>query len=193
MAAVVLLGYLASCGHTTHLTTVWKDQGSTTLHFDKVLALAVTTDEGLRRAFEDAFVLYVPEASASYNFIPDEELKDIKKVKRRVKRAGYDGVVQFRVVNVEKEIRYVPGTFVWGPRPYYRPWGYWGDYWYDHYHPGYYLENQIATVEINVYSVRKHKLVWSSRTRTFNPRSIRHLVDDVVKAAANELTIQGFI
>jgi hypothetical protein len=35
-------------------------------------------------------------------------------------------------------------------------------------------------VESNVYSVPDEKLIWASRTKTYNPDSVRELVSDIV-------------
>jgi hypothetical protein len=42
----------------------------------------------------------------------------------------------------------------------------------------------VVTVEANVYSVADGKLIWASHTKTYNPESVKNLVNDIVDQTA---------
>ena len=66
-------------------------------------------------------------------------------------------------------------------------WGYWGTGWGYAYSPGYVQQDQVVSVESNVYSLTQGKLVWASRTKTYNPESVRKLVNDIVDATVSQM------
>jgi hypothetical protein len=45
----------------------------------------------------------------------------------------------------------------------------------------------VVSVESNVYSLTQNKLVWASRTKTYNPDSVRKLVNDIVDATVSQM------
>src|SRR5207253_1315898 len=47
---------LASCGSSTRMISSWKDPGTTTLEFKKVLVVYITKDASSKRAAEDLLV-----------------------------------------------------------------------------------------------------------------------------------------
>ena len=57
--------------------------------------------------------------------------------------------------------------------------------------PGYTDVDRIVRIETSLYSIREGKRLWSGVSRTLNPRDVRELVDDVVRAVGAELEEQG--
>jgi hypothetical protein len=98
--------------------------------------------------------------------------------------------VVMRPVAVDKEATYVPGQAYVVPSHYGSMWGYWGTGWGYAYDPGYVKQDQIVSVEGNVYSVADDKLVWASRTKTYNPESVRQLINDIVDVTVAEMKKQ---
>ena len=66
-------------------------------------------------------------------------------------------------------------------------WSYWGTSWHTATLPGYVNIDKTYTVEIAVYSVADEKLLWVGRMTSTDPKSLRTLLDDMVKIAAGEL------
>ena len=49
------------------------------------------------------------------------------------------------------------------------------------------------SVETNVYSVAEDKLIWASRTKTYNPESVPKFIDQIVDATVAEMKKQKVI
>lgn len=187
MGVALLLGACAS--NSTEVVNSWKDPTAPGRRFNKVLVVFITKDAGLRRAAEDELA-HKLKAVPAYTVIPDSILIDRNKAKAWVKEEGFDGAVVMRPVAVDKESTYVPGQAYVVPSHYGSMWGYWGSGWDYAYDPGYVKQDQIVSVEGNVYSVADDKLVWASRTKTYNPESVRQLINDIVDVTVAEMKKQ---
>jgi hypothetical protein len=188
LALALLLGACAS--NSTEVVNAWKDPSVGQIRFNKVLVVFISKDVGLRRAAEDELAHKLRNAVPAYTVIPDSILRDRNKAKAWVKQEGFDGAVVLRPVAVDKETTYVPGQAYVVPSHYGSMWGYWGPGWDYAYDPGYVQQDQIVSVEGNVYSVPDDKLVWASRTKTYNPESVRQLINDIVDVTVAEMKKQ---
>src|SRR5215475_2684285 len=98
---------LVACATTT-FTSTWKapDQPPLEPRGRKVAAVFICTDESSRRAAEDELVrklnAYGAQGISSYSLIPNDDLRDMQRVKERLAVAGVDGIVTLRVID-EKE------------------------------------------------------------------------------------------
>jgi hypothetical protein len=171
----VVVAFVAAACETTVLEDSWRDPEAGPIQFHRVAVLALTGDPALRRSAEDQLVSQIPrgEAVAAYTFIVDQDLADTEKVKERMKEAGFDGAVVFRVIGSREKQSYVPGQYSVTP--------------------GYVVTDTYVEVETRVYSVAEDKLIWAARSETVSPLSVRDLVDRVARAAAKELRKQGLI
>jgi protein-S-isoprenylcysteine O-methyltransferase Ste14 len=187
--ASVLSGPLACAG--TRIETQWKDPAATSeaLAFRKVVALAQVEDETTRRAAEDELARVLaagPKAQArgmqalpAYPLIETAELGDVAAMRAQVEGAGFDGAVVMRLVSDEERVTYVPGRYetMWGRVV--------------SSDPGYTTVDRIVRVETRLYSIAQGKLLWSGVSRSFNPRDLADLVDEVAHAVGAELEAQG--
>ena len=182
---------LAGCAHSTELATSWRDPAATSARFHHVIALFVSRDVALRRAAEDRLASQIPGAVPAYTVVPDSQVRDASRVQQLVREAGFDGAVVMRVVGVEYQPNYAAGN-AWyaGPTDL---WGYWGSSWGYVYDPGYVSPDKIVTVESAVYSVPDNKLIWAGRTETFNPSSLKKLIDSVVKVSVKRMRKEGLL
>ena len=189
LAGALLLGACAS--KSTELVNYWKDPSVAPRRFNRVLAVFISEDVGLRRAAEAQLVRRIgSHAVPAYKVFPDSLLQDKDQAQAWVSQQGFDGAVILRPARVEQETTIVPGHGYAVPPTYGSMWGYWGtgyDYGYD---PGSVEQDQIFTVEANVYSVADDKLVWASRTKTYNPDDINQLVDEIVDQTVAEMKRQ---
>jgi hypothetical protein len=186
--AFVLL--LSACASNTELVNSWKDPTVAPQRFNKVLVVFMSKDLGLRRAAEDELARKLGNAVPAYRVFPDSLLTDPDKAKAWVKQAGFNGAVVMRPIKVDQETTYVPGQTYVVPATYSSMWGYWGTGWDYAYDPGHVEQDQIYSVEANVYSVADDKLVWASRTKTYNPESVGQLVNEIVDATVKEMKKQ---
>jgi hypothetical protein len=193
-AGFVLAAAVAGCA-STRITSAWQDPGLRDVPFRKVLVVFQNPDAGLRRIVEDEMARDIPDAVPAYQVIPDQDLRDVPKVKARVRELGFDSSVIMRVASVEHEPTYVPGQVINVPGYYRGLWGSWGYGWTAVYEPGYLRNDRIVRIATNVYAVQADKLVWASESETFNPASLRSAVAEVVhvtaKATAHALHERG--
>jgi hypothetical protein len=191
--AALLAGLLGGCA-TTHITSAWSDPDLAKVPFRKVLVVFQHPDPALRRTLERNMAAEIGNAVPAHAIFSDEEVRDVGKVRQRLREQGFDSSVVMRIVAVERDVAYYPGGFY--PAPYYRGfYGYWGYGWGMVYDPGYYRLNRTVRVATNVYSVPDDKLVWAAESETFNPASMRDAVDQVVavtsKATGEALKARG--
>jgi hypothetical protein len=176
---------LTACASTS-LVSTWKDPSVSAVHFNHVLVVAPSQDQALRRTAEDELVRRIGpnRAVPSYTVLQEPELVDRERLKQRAQQLGFDGMVVFRVGRVEKEATWVPGTY-WGPYYAIGTWPAWN--------PGYVRTDTVVHVETDVYNVADDHLIWASRSRTYDPGSMKRLVDDVAQAVGKEMRKQGLI
>jgi hypothetical protein len=192
MALAILLGACSSTN--TEVVNSWKDPTVPVRQYQKVLAVFISNDATTRRSAEDEMARRIPRAVASYTVLPESELKDAARAKAWVQQNGFDGAVLMRPVAVDKETHYVPGTSAYAvPVGYRSAWGYWGTGWGAAYDPGHYTQDKVLYVETNVYSLSDDRLVWSSRTKSYNPESVPKLIDEIVSQSVAEMKKQNVI
>lgn len=182
---LLLAALLAAAGcATTEIVSVWKDEDLGRVPFRKVLVVFQHSDPGARRLLEDQMARDIPDAIPAYRVVADEDVRDVERVKARVRAAGFDSAVIMRVVSVDREVSYVRGRVYAVPSFYHGFYGYWGYGWRAVYDPGYYRSDRIVTIATNVYSVADDKLVWASQSETFNPGSLRDAIHEVVRVTS---------
>ena len=182
LAAAAILA-LAGCATTT-LTSKWSDPSLATTKFDRIVVAFQHPDSAFRRSLEDAMAASIPNSTPAYRVLSDAEVRDEKRAAEKLRADRFDAAVVMRVVSLDKETTYVPGTMHGAGMPYGRMRGGWAYGWSTVYDPGYLRTDKILTVGTNVYAIESEKLVWASRSETFNPGDVQKLVKDVVEANA---------
>jgi hypothetical protein len=190
----IIVTCILACGPSTKIVNSWRDPQVVidTSEIHKFVVAALLKNETVRRSTEDQMAaLYPGKAVQSYVIFGLTELKEGEDFyAQRLKGEGYDGVVVMRLVKVDKDSRYVPGSYP----AYYGTWrGYYGYAWPNYYDPGYYTTDKTYFVEVNVYSVKRNKLIWTGITSTINPTSGDQLFSGVVKAVNQKMKEEGFI
>jgi hypothetical protein len=198
-----LLFILPACGSSTKFIDTWRNPDiDAPLHFEKIVMVAITQDQSVRRTAEDQMVRNVArtEAIPSFQVLPGDQAKDVEYAKRVLVEEGFDGAVTMRLVGVNEETTYVPGQYVSAPyygHPYYGyPGGFYGYYGYSYgvvYEPGYTVTNQVVVIETNIYDLRSGELLWTGRSESIDPSSVRSLIDEIAVALGNTLREQGLI
>ena len=184
----------AACGPSTKIVNSWRDPQVTidTSEIHKFVVAALIRNETVRRNTEDQMAaMYPGKAVQSYVIFGPTELKETDEYyAQKLKGEGYDGMVIMRLVKVDKDQRYVPGSYP----AYYGTWrGYYGYAWPNYYDPGYYTTDKTYYVEVNVYSLKRDKLIWSGITSTINPTSGDQLFSGVAKAVNTKMKEEGFL
>src|SRR5262249_19730131 len=181
----VLLG--AACGgaqSNTKLQSSWIDpnvpaQGK----FNHVVCLAINRNEPVRRSMGNAMVQQIQGAEPSYTFITQDELSDRDKVREDIAKAGFDGVVVMRIVNVSNEAGVQTSAATAENSDL---WTYYSAAAPEASDPSMQTA-KLVSVETNVYSVRDGKLRYTSRSETANPQSVNELINNSVRANIDRL------
>ena len=188
LCGAAIVATAAGCA-STRITSEWRDPALADVPFRKVLAVFQNADPGLRRIAEDEMARDILNAVPAYTVLRDDEMRDLAKVKARVRALGFDSSVVMRVVGVEHPRSYVPSQVYTVPGYYHGFWGYWGYGWTTVYEPGYLRNDRVVRIATNVYSVPDDKLVWASESETFNPASVPAAVGDVVRVTAKAASV----
>lgn len=196
IAFIILSLGAAGCA-TTSFSYTWKSPDAQPVHLygQKVLAVCLTTSDAQRLGAEDVLARELTERGAqgvaSYTLFPTEQVKDVEKVKARLLREGFDGVVTMRVVGQQERVTYTPGPWT-GPN-YSGFGGYWGYGWGAAYDPGYLTTETIVSVETLVYSVKQDKLLWAGGSETTDPSKVDTFLREVADAVVNEMKKAGLL
>jgi len=199
LVVVLVAASLAACATTT-FSSSWKApdaQPMGSLAGQKVVAVAVTKNQAMRRSAEDALVGVLNARGAqgipSYSIIGDNAVQDEAKAKAAIEKTGAVAVVVMRPVAQEKEVSATSSMYM-GPRY----GGYWGGYygygWGGAYGGGVDIRTDtIVTVETLVYSLKQNKLIWAGQSKTTNPSKIDAFVKEVAAGAGKEMKKAGLL
>jgi hypothetical protein len=183
---------LGACATTT-FTSTWKAPDGQAINpaGKTIAAVFVSGDERNRHAAEDALAKDLNARGArgvpGYTLLPNEIRGNAEDTLVRLKEAGADEVVVMRVAGADKRPSF---TEVSGAASN-------GDVT-----PG--ASNStgvnevrhfdtLVSVETLVYSLDRDELLWSSTSRTTNPKDIENLANEVADATAKEMVKQGLL
>lgn len=196
---------LAACA-STRLTSTWRSPDDSGPPMRKIAVFVLDKDENFRRFAEDQAVRSLPKGTSglpSYRLFAQPE-HDIEKVRGRLNKEGFDGVLMARTVSVDKSEQYVPpqtvpvptGPMLVGPMVnartldlYYQyAWGY--TYQTT---PGYVAKLTNIVVETVLYRLPEGQAIWSGVSETRNPESSAERAQDLVNLVEGELSKEGLI
>jgi hypothetical protein len=187
-----LLLTVIACGPKTKLAHDWTspDLKPQPQPFTKVVAIAMSQDDILRRIAENEVVRRLPkttEAVAGYSLITKEDRESLDRVKAILEEAQVDGAAVFRLVSIDSQFQYNRGTV------YANFWGYYGYAWPMVYDPGYLRAEKVVLIESHIYSVESGDLLWAGYTETTDPGSSQKVIDDVARIAVRKMKQLGLI
>lgn len=196
----LLLLLIVSCGPSISVSKTWRDPDITIKPNDikKVLVVAFMSNEASSRnaEVELASQLKIPAVPARNYIRRDLKEENKDELKQQLRADGFDGALIMRLVDVDKDIQYVPGSYSSYP-VYYRD--FWGYYWNSFtseaatYSPGYYETTKTYSLEMSVFSLTEDKLIWTGLTTYVDPSSSSKLIDGSAKVMRKEMVKQGFI
>jgi hypothetical protein len=177
---------LAACvARPTQVTTDWIAPNRTPVPFKKAVTVFLSSDSVLRRRVENRLAQRLPNAVASYTFLPYDRLANPQDVRSELARAGFDGAVVMRLLNVSERSQ-IDATVSSNPSEDLAE--------YLRQTPRIALQpgrgETVITMESRVYSVTDGKPLWIGHSQSFNPLSLNDLVDMVVNAATDEIRRQ---
>jgi hypothetical protein len=192
LAATALFGTVlvggASAG--TKIVSSWREPSAGPLQFKKVLVLCFAAYDSQRLFGEVELIRLMKRTQgvAAHTIMTVDEVKDEKKMRDVIAKDGFDGVVTFRVVGNSQQVSteggYLPGSSTF--------WYYYGAW------PMGMTQNYVRTdrqfqVEVQVFSIKDDKLIWSGLTESSNPKDAKEIVNGVAKAVGKEMRKQKLL
>jgi hypothetical protein len=185
IAAALLLGGCAA----TQIINQWSNPSYAAASFKRILVIGVSKQTSIRRTFEDEFVAQLKaagtDAAPSYEFTPEDGPVEESRLARAVKQAGADAVITTRLVRVEKQAEYIPGTY--GPYPGFGFYRWYSSAWVGFYEPPRLRFYDIYISETSLYDVRNDRLVWSGIAKTTKLDDIRSEIQGFVEVVITAL------
>lgn len=211
VAAGLLAIGLSACNSTT-LETAWKAPEVGSIKFSKILIIAISPVDSLRRPIEEAIkaeIKTIPSV-ASYEYVPKiEDQVDPKKIDDVIKKSGADGIITMRMLALEDKVTYHEGQMVptgytsfygyyspgYALAPYYRgyPGAYYGAPMAYEYEPPHTTTDKIMSIETNIYDARDGKLIWTGMTRSKNPSDSDNIIADIAAVIRAKLREQRLV
>src|SRR5271165_735108 len=196
LLAILLAMTALAHAKSTKLVASWKNPQYSGPRFHRILVLGMSAKTGVRADFEDALSKLVAqdgvEAIPGNTILlrPEDTKLDLNYLKTQIKAFKIDAVIVSRLVKVEKNTTYIPGSAYVVPYPYYTSfYGYYGAVYPVVYSPDYLREDTTVRVETNVYAVRgtDGEPVWTGVSDTFNPSSADKVIEGLSKLVVKEL------
>ena len=176
---ITLMILLTSCAGTDTQTQVEVDSKAKPV--SNILVLAITGNEHNRRSYEKKFVAQLKsigvDAVSSEESIPMPPNLDVKKetILNAVNQNENDAVIITQLIGKESKDVYTRGTTA--RRGWFR-------YSRDHVYAG---ESTTVRLETNLYDAKTGKLIWSATSNTWSQETTDQIINDVIKAAINNL------
>jgi hypothetical protein len=179
---------------------MWVDEAYKGKPVSDVLIIGVTEEEAVRRSFETKFVKAFQaegaKAVSSANILKIGGDRKLEKdeILKAVYKYDNDAVLITSLISVDSKQEYRPPRMYGG---YHGPWGFYDHYGYSygyvHYDPGYSVTHTYYRLETNLYDVKTEKPLWSGVSETWNPKSDKQIIDDVIKVVMNALKKNGLV
>jgi len=197
MLKVCIICIVASSCTTTKITSSWSEPNKTIVlnKLNKVLAVALLKNEANNRKAEDQIIAQLDgKGIVSYSYLNSNfNKKNEEAIRDKIKIDGFDGVVTMRLLDGDKERTYTPGNLSSYPVEYRTFSGYYYRTWNTYSTPGYYSTTKTYTIEINVFSIKEDKIIWTGLTQTTDPDGVNKMTAAVVKKVFKKMKNDGFI
>lgn len=178
----------------------WSSDQEYDHHFKNIMVMGLVNNVNLRNDLENEIVFAARKNGLnSMNgmamFPPElgKPFENIERVKERLRNKGFDGILTATLIDVRAE-RYI------GPDSSYEPLLYYDrfrNYYYRTYElvyrPGYFSEYSRYFIETNFYELKEGSLIWSGRSRVFEPYELEKYSPIYAKGLFKELILEGII
>jgi hypothetical protein len=197
IAGAISVAAVAGCA-STKLSEAWVDSSYTGGPLESVLVVGLSENVRRRGLFEEEltsrFNSRGVSALASMGVVASNESLDEESIKKKARELGMKSVIVTKLLSVDKEQYYVPGTPY---TPYYGygrgAYGYYDRAYIRDYNPGYLAEYEIVNLETNLYEVATDKLIWSAASQTIDPQSVEKVVQRLSGEIIDDLTKRGLL
>ncbi|MBL0183188.1 MAG: hypothetical protein IPP96_13165 [Chitinophagaceae bacterium] len=183
---IVLAGSLVLSCNSTKITSSWKAGDAVTKTYHNIMVWGILTEKDsiLKENMEAHLVNDLVDkgyhaissvtvfGARSYKKLTEKEIVD------QFKNSGVDAVITIALLDKQKEELYVPPGMVNNMNSYDHVDKYYSDIYEKVFTPGYYVSTTNYFWESNLFEVTKDKLVYSARTRSFDPSSSNMLAHE---------------
>ena len=203
MCAVLAAGLLSGCA-STRIVGEWRNPDVEKAGpYKKILVTAITTQETVRRPFEDAFLSALAPLGAvgvsGYTLLPSAGEADKDQLVKSVRESGADAALVVRMVR--KETRSQTSVVTSGNSgAYWGSAGYYGSYhsgWTGYYEPAsvdvYETQYDVITLEAKLFDATTEKLVWAASTETVMPRTLQKEIASYSRLICKRLGKSGLL
>jgi hypothetical protein len=193
----------SSCS-STKLLSSYTAPNSKLQKSSKVLVMAMMGDQdkklraNMEKIMVENFQARGINAGSAIEIFGGDALKslDEKTAMKQIRDKGFDGAFTIALLDKTKESTYKYGRMMVAPYPY-RFWGYYNNYYSNFYGrvymPGYYSDDNKFILEGSVYGLDSDELLYSAKTKTFNPSSPKALASEFTKKLLNDMYKNGII
>ena len=201
---ILTLAGIYSCSPGTRITGSWVND-DVRRSYNNILVSVMTEKVGVKQTVEDIMAAELRErgvnAAKSITMFPpkfsESQMNDREAMLEAIRDNGHDAILTIALIDEETETRYDPGTATYAPLSTYH---YYSSFWgyYTHWYPmvstpGYYTQDRIYFVEINLYDARTEELVWSAQTETINPNSLERAAEKFAEVTVQEMFQQRLL
>lgn len=194
---ILFILLLSAACTSTKITSSWHEPNKkisiNNLH--KVLVVAMFKTVAISRTAEDQMVTYLKgKGVVSYNYLNENfDKKNEEAIRNRIKADSFDGAITMRLIDVKKDRVYIPGRINTYPGYYKNFSSYYYRNWNNYATSGYFATTKIFTIEVNIYSIKEDKIIWTATTQTTNPDGVEKLTIDVANVVYKKMIREGFL
>jgi hypothetical protein len=184
----LLMTVITNCT-TWRLLDNWHDSdGSVSLKsLHKVLIIAYINNPPARNNTEDTLSALLNGKGIASNQYSKKDFGSVELLDRYLEREGFDGAIIIRLVPIEGGKKYIPGH---KPLYYYDFGSYYHIARYGYYQSDYFKKENFYSVETNVYSFKKDRLLWSAVTEGTKGK---RLIDEAATIVFAQMKKEGLI
>jgi len=192
---VVVVLALAGCSTATPIVSEWRNPAYASGSFKRIMVGGLGGDTSIRRNFEDEFVAQLRAAGVdalpSYRFVQEKEKIDEAALKQAAEKAGADGLLFSRIVEVEQKSEYGPSYFP------YTSFGIFGSHVGATWHglggaPRVRRYNEYVS-ETTLHDLGKNDVVWTGTIKTTEGESAGATIQSYVQAVIKALQDNNLI
>jgi hypothetical protein len=196
---VLVIFITASCS-STQVISSWSISNPPSDAMKKVLVVGVMADRETKDQIEQAMTAALNKdgvkANTAMSIFGPKRFKDMQEseITNTLKGSDYTSIMLVSLVNKEKQVQYVPGTYY--AYPYIGYPLYYRRYWYIYdqiYTPGHYVTTTNWILEADIYTINDDELIYSTQTRSYSPGSARDLSEGFTQSIINELKTKKMI
>ena len=185
---------LLSCSSSAQLTDIYINESFTGKEIKKILVLGIAKEEWKKKVYENEFrtqlLKHNIEVLTAWQELPNGEDLNKETFKKYFKDKNVDAVlVAIAAGESTEETLYSGGTS-------HVYMGFYGFYFSTasvFYSPGYLSEEKTVHMKTNLYETDEGEIIWSARSKSYEPKNTKEVIQTVSRNVVDELYLEGFV